>query len=72
MVRVYAIGAGATGCVCNVLFNPLWVLRTRMQSEGFVNESSVYFRNRINYSGFYPLMHDKALPAKGRARSAAS
>lgn len=34
-IRMYTSSAGLAGTICNILTNPLWLVRTRMQAEIF-------------------------------------
>ncbi len=33
--RLYSVSAGLSGLFCNIVTNPFWVVRTRMQAEIF-------------------------------------
>ena len=33
--KLYSISAGIAGITCNIITNPFWVVRTRMQAEIF-------------------------------------
>ena len=33
--KLYSVSAGLSGLFCNVITNPFWVVRTRMQAEIF-------------------------------------
>lgn len=33
--KLYSVSAGISGLICNILTNPFWVVRTRMQAEIF-------------------------------------
>ena len=39
-VLFYSLSAGGAGTICNVLTNPLWMVRTRMQTEIFKGTSN--------------------------------
>jgi len=42
-VRLYSGSALIAGLLCNLLTNPLWMVRTRMQVEIFRNDSKGHF-----------------------------
>ena len=46
---LYAASAGVSGLFCNVVTNPFWVVRTRMQAEIFRSASKDHY-NRV-YKG---------------------
>lgn len=48
-VRLYATSAGLSGTICNVLTNPLWLMRTRMQVEIFKNVSQEHFNKKYGH-----------------------
>lgn len=48
-VKLYSLSAGLTGAVCNIITNPLWVIRTRMQSEIFLNASQEHFNKKYSH-----------------------
>ena len=45
-IRMYTTSAGLAGTICNILTNPLWLVRTRMQAEIFQNESKVHYKDK--------------------------
>jgi solute carrier family 25 folate transporter 32 len=49
--KLYALSAGWSGLICNVLTNPMWVVRTRMQAEIFRSESDHHFKRK--YKGIF-------------------
>ena len=51
-VQLYALSAGIAGTICNFITNPLWVVRTRMQSEIFNNMSTEHFNKKYNHGIF--------------------
>jgi len=48
-VRLYSLSAGISGAACNIITNPLWVVRTRMQSEILKNPSEDHFKRKYNH-----------------------
>jgi solute carrier family 25 (mitochondrial folate transporter), member 32 len=53
--KLYAISASFSGMVCNIITNPFWVVRTRMQAEVFRSLSEDH------YSSKYPTNMFKAM-----------
>jgi len=51
-IALYAIGAGLAGTGCNILTNPLWMVRVRMQSEIFNNASPEAFNKKYGHGVF--------------------
>lgn len=51
-VRLYSLSAGISGAACNILTNPLWVVRTRMQSEILKNSSEEHFKRKYSHGPF--------------------
>lgn len=48
-VRLYSTSAGIAGCICNVITNPLWLMRTRMQVEIFRNSNPDHFDKKYSH-----------------------
>ena len=48
-VRLYSTGAGIAGFTCNLITNPLWLVRTRMQVEIFKDPSNEHFRRKYSH-----------------------
>ena len=48
-MRLHSISAGIAGALCNVLTNPLWLVRTRMQSEIFKNPSQEHYNKKYSH-----------------------
>lgn len=44
--KLYSLSAAAAGSLCNLITNPLWVIRTRMQTEIFFNSSTEHFNKK--------------------------
>jgi hypothetical protein len=61
-VKLYAVSAGLAGTTCNVLSNPLWMVRVRMQSEIFNNPCMIDFRKKYGFGLFslFRIMRDIA------------
>lgn len=53
-VKLYALSAGLAGTACNIMTNPLWMVRVRMQSEIFNNPSIAEFQRKFGF-GFFSL-----------------
>ena len=51
-VKLYALSAGLAGTTCNILSNPLWMVRVRMQSEIFNNPCMDQFRKKYGFGLF--------------------
>ena len=51
-VKLYAVSAGLAGTTCNVLSNPLWMVRVRMQSEIFNDSCMNNFRKKYGFGLF--------------------
>lgn len=47
--RLYSLSAGMSGILCNFITNPLWLVRTRMQSEAFKNSSSEHYDKKYKH-----------------------
>lgn len=45
-IRKYTSSAGMAGTICNILTNPLWMVRTRMQAEIFQNVSRDHYNEK--------------------------
>lgn len=43
--RLYSVSAGISGLFCNIVTNPFWVVRTRMQAEIFRNKTHEHYNN---------------------------
>ena len=41
--KLYSASAGISGLFCNVVTNPFWVVRTRMQAETFRNQTEIHY-----------------------------
>jgi hypothetical protein len=41
--QFYSIPAAVAGITCNVLTNPFWVVRTRMQAEIFRSSCEIHY-----------------------------
>jgi hypothetical protein len=41
--KLYALSAGSAGLFCNVVTNPFWVVRTRMQAEIFRSHKEEHY-----------------------------
>ena len=52
---LYQASATSAGAICNVISNPLWLVRVRMQAEAFRS------LNEQNYKSKYPLNIFKTL-----------
>lgn len=50
-LRLYAVSAGISGLFCNIVTNPLWVVRTRMQGEIFRSASNEHYKRM--YKGIF-------------------
>ena len=50
--KFYAASAGLAGTFCNILTNPLWMVRVRMQSEIFNNASMKDFSTKYGFGLF--------------------
>jgi hypothetical protein len=50
--KFYAVSAGLAGTICNVITNPLWLVRTRMQTEIFQNTSAEHFDRKWGHGAF--------------------
>ena len=48
-VKLYSSSAAVAGTLCNFITNPLWVVRTRMQSEIFDNGCHEHFKQKYNH-----------------------
>ena len=48
-VKLYSSSAAIAGTICNFITNPLWVVRTRMQSEIFNNTCHEHFNQIYNH-----------------------
>ena len=48
-LRLYSAAAGVAGSICNVLTNPFFLLRTRMQAEAFADESSGHYNKKYGH-----------------------
>jgi solute carrier family 25 folate transporter 32 len=46
---MYASSAALAGSFCNLMTNPLWVIRTRMQAEIFLNPSLEHFNKKYSH-----------------------
>ena len=46
------MGAGIAGTACNFITNPLWVMRTRMQTEIFRDSSVEHFNKKYSHGPF--------------------
>ena len=46
---LYGVSAAVSGAACNFITNPLWIIRTRMQSEIFLNPSSEHFKRKYSH-----------------------
>lgn len=59
-VKLYALSAGLAGTTCNILTNPLWMVRVRMQSEIFNNSSMENFNKKFGFGLFslFRIMRD--------------
>lgn len=57
--RLYSVSAGMSGIVCNFITNPLWLVRTRMQSEAFKDASSEHYDKKYRHgaSSLFRNMH---------------
>ena len=42
--KLYSASAGISGLFCNVVTNPFWVVRTRMQAETFRNNCNIHYK----------------------------
>ena len=42
--KLYSISAGLSGLFCNVVTNPFWVVRTRMQAEIFRSAEQEHYK----------------------------
>ena len=51
-VKLYAMSAGLAGTTCNVMTNPLWMVRVRMQSEIFNNACMKDFSKKYGFGLF--------------------
>ena len=47
--KLYSTSAAAAGTICNFITNPLWVIRTRMQTEIFFNSSTEHFNKKYSH-----------------------
>ena len=43
--KLYAVSAGLSGFFCNVVTNPFWVVRTRMQAEIFRSPTQLHYES---------------------------
>ena len=61
-VKLYAMSAGMAGTACNIMTNPLWMVRVRMQSEIFNNSCMKDFHRKFGFGLFslYRIMRDIA------------
>lgn len=61
-VKLYAWSAGLAGTTCNILTNPLWMVRVRMQSEIFNNNCMKDFSKKYGFGLFslFRIMRDIA------------
>jgi hypothetical protein len=50
--KLYSVSAGLSGLFCNVVTNPFWVVRTRMQAEIFRSASQKHYERM--YQGIFP------------------
>jgi len=48
---VYAVSAGVSGIFCNLVTNPFWLVRTRMQGEIFRTDGSIKMISQTEYRG---------------------
>lgn len=75
-VKLYSSSAAIAGTVCNFITNPLWVVRTRMQSEIFENMCHEHFKAKYNhgvlsiYKNVYTLAKTEGLMALYKGFSA--
>lgn len=49
--RLYSVSAGVSGLFCNVVTNPFWVVRTRMQAEIFRSACEHHYQRM--YQGIF-------------------
>lgn len=49
--KLYSVSAGLSGLFCNVITNPFWVVRTRMQAEIFRSSSEIHYQRM--YKGIF-------------------
>lgn len=53
--RLYSVSAGLSGLFCNVVTNPFWVVRTRMQAEIFRSNCEHHYKR--TYKGIFHSMY---------------
>jgi hypothetical protein len=63
-VRLYAWSAGLAGTACNIMTNPLWMVRVRMQSEIFNNPSMEAYNKKFGHGLFSVVRIMKEIIAK--------
>jgi solute carrier family 25 (mitochondrial folate transporter), member 32 len=51
-IKLYSSSAALAGTMSNFITNPLWVVRTRMQSEIFDNGCQEHFNRKYNHGVF--------------------
>lgn len=49
--KLYSVSAGLSGLFCNIVTNPFWVVRTRMQAEIFRNIETGHYD--LTYKGIF-------------------
>jgi solute carrier family 25 folate transporter 32 len=47
--KLYSLSAGVAGIACNVITNPMWMVRTRMQAEIFVSKSNEHYQLKYKH-----------------------
>lgn len=47
-VSFYAVSSGMAGFFCNILTNPIWIVRTRMQAEIFQSGMNAEYFERFD------------------------
>ena len=45
-LKVVALSSGSAGIICNVITNPFWLVRTRMQAEVFRHSSQIHYSRK--------------------------
>jgi hypothetical protein len=53
--KLYSVSAGMSGLFCNIVTNPFWVVRTRMQAEIFRSLEQAHYDRE--YKGIFRSMY---------------